>query len=132
MGERRQRLDAAAGELPFSRVGAFCGLGNPEGFRCTLESLGIQPTDFVIFGDHHTYHPREMRRLAHQFQIAKVEAAVTTEKDAINLCEGCVELMAPIRVYWLKIRTEIEREAEFLQFIDSALGVTPPGVNRAS
>ena len=123
---------AAAGELPFSRVGAFCGLGNPEGFRCTLESLGIQPADFVMFGDHHTYHPREMRRLAHQFQIAKVEAAVTTEKDAINLCEGCVELMAPVRVYWLKIRTEIERETEFLQFIESRVGVARPGVNRAS
>ncbi|MCU1275505.1 MAG: lipid-A-disaccharide synthase, partial [Bryobacterales bacterium] len=116
---------AAAGELPFSRVGAFCGLGNPESFRCTLESLGIHPVDFVVFGDHHAYYPREMRRLSHQFQAAKVEAAVTTEKDAINLCEGCVELMAPIRVYWLKIRTEIDREAEFLQFIDRRLGVAP-------
>jgi tetraacyldisaccharide 4'-kinase len=115
---------AHAGELPFSRVGAFCGLGNPESFRCTLESIGIHPVDFVVFGDHHAYHPREMRRLSHQFQAAKVQAAVTTEKDAINLCEGCVELMAPVRVFWLKIRTEIDRETEFLQLIDSKLGVT--------
>jgi len=61
-----------------------------------------------------------------------VEAAVTTEKDAINLCEGCVELMAPIRVYWLKIRTEIDRETEFLQFIDRKLDVAPRSINSAA
>jgi len=108
-------------ELPYSRVGAFCALGNPESFWRTLDSLGIRPADRVTFGDHHAYRPREMRRLAHQFQLAKAEAALTTEKDALNLCEGCVALMAPLPVYWLKIRTEIDREAELLEFIRSRL-----------
>jgi tetraacyldisaccharide 4'-kinase len=108
-------------ELPYSRVAAFCGLGNPESFWRTLDALGIHPAERVTFGDHHAYHPREMRRLAHHFQAAKAEAALTTEKDAINLCEGCVALMAPLPVYWLKIRTEIDREAEFLEFVRSRL-----------
>jgi tetraacyldisaccharide-1-P 4'-kinase len=59
--------------------------------------------------------------MAHQFQAAKAEAALTTEKDAVNLCEGCIALMAPLPVYWLKIRAEIDRETELLQLIESRL-----------
>ena len=110
-----------ARELPHSRVAAFCGLGNPESFWRTLDLLGIRSVDRVAFGDHHTYRPREMRRLAQQFQAAKAEAVLTTEKDVINLCEGGVTLLGPLPVYWLKIRTEIDHEAELLQFIESRL-----------
>jgi tetraacyldisaccharide 4'-kinase len=112
-------------ELPFSRVGAFCGLGNPESFWCTLEQLGIHAVDRVTFGDHHSYRALQMRRVAQQFSTARVEAAVTTEKDAVNLCEGCAELMAPLPLYWLKIGTTIEREDEFLEFIERRLSAKP-------
>jgi tetraacyldisaccharide 4'-kinase len=108
-------------EFPFSRVGAFCGLGNPESFFRTLELLGIRLADWVVFGDHHSYRRREMRGLANQFLWAKAEAALTTEKDAINLCEGCVALMAPLPVYWLKIRVEIDRELELMRWIEDRL-----------
>ncbi len=111
----------AARDLPFARVVAFCGLGNPASFRSTLELLEIHPADYVTFGDHHTYCAREIRHLAQQFAAAKAQAAVTTEKDTLNLCEGAIELMSPLPVYWLKIRTEIEREAEFLEFIERRL-----------
>jgi 3-deoxy-D-manno-octulosonic-acid transferase len=107
-----------AREFPFDRVGAFCALGNPASFRATLELMGIRPVDYVTFGDHHTYDARELRSLAHQFGAAKAQAAVTTEKDAINLCEGAINLMATLPVYWLKIGVEIDREAEFLEFIE--------------
>jgi hypothetical protein len=66
-----------------------------------------------------------MRRVAQQFSTARVEAAVTTEKDAVNLCEGCAELMAPLPLYWLKIGTTIEREDEFLEFIERRLSAKP-------
>ena len=120
-------VDLASGQqvpvrdLPFSHVAAFCGLGNPESFWSTLERLRIHPVDSVTFGDHHSYWPREMRHLAQQFVSAKAQAAVTTEKDTVNLCEGAVELMAPLPVYWLKIGVEMEREAEFLEFIERRL-----------
>jgi 3-deoxy-D-manno-octulosonic-acid transferase len=112
-------------DLALSRVGAFCGLGNPESFWCTLEGMGLETAERVVFDDHHEYRGREVRRMAHQFQAAKVEAAVTTEKDAVNLCAGCAELMAPLPVYWLKIRTAIDREAEFLELIERRLGTRP-------
>ena len=119
-------VEAASGrqiaELGASRVGAFCGLGNPETFWCSLEGLGLETADRVVFDDHHVYRAREVRRMAQQFAAAKAEAAVTTEKDAINLGEGHVELFAPLPLYWLKIRTAIDREAEFLELIERRLG----------
>jgi len=118
-------VNAASGQtaatLPFSRVAAFCGLGNHQAFWRMLKRLGIQLVDRVAFDDHHAYRPGEVRRLGHQFQAAKADAAVTTEKDAMNFCEGCPELMAPLPVYWLKIRMEIEREEEFLRFVEERL-----------
>ena len=107
--------------MPFNRVGAFCALGNPASFRETLDLLEIRPIDYVTFGDHHAYSARELRSLAHQFGIAKAQAAVTTEKDSINLCEGAIDLMSMLPVYWLKIGVEIEREAAFLEFIERRL-----------
>ena len=119
-------VEAASGrqipELPVSRVGAFCGLGNPESFWCTLEGMGLETVQGVVFDDHHTYRAREVHRMVQQFVAAKAEAAVTTEKDAINLGEGNVALFAPLPVYWLKIRTGIDREAEFLELIERRLG----------
>ena len=100
---------------PFTRVGAFCGLGNPQSFRRTLGNLGVEPVDWVEFDDHHRYRPHELRRLAHHFAAQGATAAVTTEKDAVNLCEGHAELLAPLTLYWLKARMGIEREAEFVE-----------------
>lgn len=118
-------VDTASGQkltrLPHSHVAAFCGLGNHQSFWRMLKALEIHPVDRVAFDDHHAYRPSELRRLAHQFRAAKAEAALTTEKDAINFCEGCPELMAPLPVYWLQIRMEIEHEEEFLRFVESRL-----------
>lgn len=112
-------------EFPFNRVGAFCGLGNPASFRATMDLLGIRPIDYIAFSDHHAYSARELRSLAHQFSAAKAQAAVTTEKDAVNLCEGAIDLMATLPVYWLQIGVEIEREAEFLEFIERRIASRP-------
>jgi 3-deoxy-D-manno-octulosonic-acid transferase len=106
-------------ELPFARVGAFCGLGNPESFWRTLAALGLECADRLEFGDHHSYTPGQLKRMATHFGSAG--AVVTTEKDMFNLCEGCAELLAPVRLYWLKIRAALDREAEFLREIERRL-----------
>ena len=120
-------VEAATGNkvtaLPFSRVAGFCGLGNHQAFWRMLKTLGMHLVDRVAFDDHHAYRPSELRRLAQQFLAARAEAAVTTEKDAINFCEGCPALMGALPVYWLKIRMEIEREEEFLRFVGSRVTI---------
>ncbi len=125
-------VDAATGaqipahEAPFSRAAAFCGLGNPEAFWNILRLLGIEIVDRIAFDDHHAYRPAEMSRLARQFLAAKAEAALTTEKDAINFSEGGLDLMQPLPVYWLKIRVELDREAEFLALVERCFSDARP------
>jgi tetraacyldisaccharide 4'-kinase len=106
---------------PFTRAGAFCGLGNPRSFWATLRSLGIEPVEQWEFSDHHRYRPRELRNLSHTFQLAGADALLTTEKDAANLCDDCTGLVAPLRLYWLKIRATLDREAQFLHEIEQRL-----------
>lgn len=112
------RLD----ELKLDRPAAFCGLGNPQSFYRTLEGLGVRPIDCLEFDDHHRYLPNELKRMAEQFRRKGARALVTTEKDAVNLCDGCDDLLAPLPLYWLKIGMRIEGERELMAAIDGKIG----------
>ena len=103
---------------PFHRAAVFCGLGNPESFRRTLQQVGVTPVDWVEFDDHHHYRPAELRRLAHHFERKQADAVVTSEKDAVNLCEAGCDLLKPLAVYWLKVAMKIDGETEFVDEIE--------------
>jgi tetraacyldisaccharide 4'-kinase len=66
-------------------VAAFCGVGNPAGFRHTLEQCGCQIADFWEFADHHRYTPRDVRQLAEWAAGLDVSAVVCTCKDLVKL-----------------------------------------------
>jgi tetraacyldisaccharide 4'-kinase len=110
---------------PFGRAAVFCGLGNPESFRRTLLDMRIEIADWVDFDDHHRYRPNELRHLAHQFARQQATAVLTTEKDAVNLCESVDDLLKPLPLYWLKVAMEIAREEEFLDKVAHALACPP-------
>ncbi|HXB72489.1 MAG TPA: tetraacyldisaccharide 4'-kinase [Candidatus Acidoferrales bacterium] len=114
------RFDPA--QAPFGRAGVFCGLGNPQSFLRTLQRMGVPVAGSVEFEDHHRYRARELRCLAYQLRKQGATALVTTEKDSVNLCDGCDELVAPSRIYWLKVRMRIEGEEELVKEIESRLG----------
>ncbi len=122
-------VDAATGahhlldRPPFAAVGGFCGLGNPQSFRRTLERLGAGPSAWFEFDDHHRYRPKELRSMAHHAAATGASALVTTEKDAVNLCAGFHDATAPLDVYWLKVRMTMDREAEFLSLVTTVCGV---------
>jgi tetraacyldisaccharide 4'-kinase len=105
-------------DLKLDRVGAFCGLGNPRSFHRTLDALGTRYVDCVEFQDHHRYLPNELKRMAEQFRRQGAVALVTTEKDAVNLCQDADDLLAPLPLYWLKIGMRIDGEAELLAQIE--------------
>jgi 3-deoxy-D-manno-octulosonic-acid transferase len=110
-----------ADALPHTRVAAFCGLGNPEYFWCTLEALGLHAAVRIEFEDHHAYKPRELRYMGRQFRDDGIEAVVTTEKDLVNLCDDPGHLLAPLPLYWLRIGVQIDREDEFLDAVSQRL-----------
>jgi tetraacyldisaccharide 4'-kinase len=102
--------------LPHRRVGMFCGLGNPRTFRCTLAAMGLTLVDSAEFADHHRYRPRELMYMADEFREKGAEAVVTTEKDAMNLCDSPDELFGALPLYWLRVRMRIDREDELVEF----------------
>lgn len=99
------------------KVAAFCGLGNPRAFWQTLDELNVEVAFRWAFSDHHHYRPGELQRLARQAAECGAQTLVTTEKDMINFCDHVPALIAPLKLLWLKIGIEIEKEEEFLQHL---------------
>jgi tetraacyldisaccharide 4'-kinase len=82
-GERQR---APLEELSRNGVAAFCGIGNPEAFRKTLDSLGADVRAFRVFADHHAYTRADVESLrAWAGQQAKDCVIVTTQKDLVKL-----------------------------------------------
>ena len=104
-------------EIGFARAGAFCGLGNPQGFRRVLERMGVRLLNWVEFDDHHRYTPAELRRIAGEMRDRGASAILTTEKDAVNLCERADDLLAPLPLYWLKIAMRFDDEEALMETI---------------
>jgi tetraacyldisaccharide 4'-kinase len=77
--------ETAIDTLRGKRVAAFCGIGNPHGFRHTLESSGYQIAGFRSFADHYAYARGDVEALAHWAEELKVDAAVCTHKDLVKL-----------------------------------------------
>jgi tetraacyldisaccharide 4'-kinase len=98
-------------------VYAFCGVGNPEAFRRTLESLGTPLVKFRSFVDHHVFTPQDLRRMNAEAQEFMAEVIVTTEKDAARVNAEGFEL--PLAA--LRIEIEIVRNEELLE--ERLLGV---------
>ena len=123
--EHRTARRFAVKQAPFDRAAAFCGLGNPQSFRRTLERQGMRVVDWLEFSDHHRYSPNELRHISAQFQAKGAAALVTTEKDVVNLCDGCDDLLAPLPLYWLEATLVVEHEEEFLLEIERLLNRGP-------
>jgi tetraacyldisaccharide 4'-kinase len=75
-------LEALRGRL----VAGFCGIGNPEGFRRTLEGLGATVAAFRAFPDHHAYSRTDVEDLRSWARQQATECVVvTTQKDLVKL-----------------------------------------------
>ncbi len=104
----RVLVSSAGQELPVAAiagrpVAAFCGIGNPAGFRLTLESCDCGVVALQEFPDHHAYEPPDVERLIHWAEGLDVAAVVCTEKDLVKI--GREELGG--RALWA-IRIELE------------------------
>jgi tetraacyldisaccharide 4'-kinase len=104
-------------ESALRRVVAFCGLGSPRAFWRTLENLPVEVVGRQAFRDHYRYGAEDLKKLAAVATAAGAEALVTTEKDAMNLPPDAPALLAPHKLFWLKIGVEIENEEELLRMI---------------
>jgi tetraacyldisaccharide 4'-kinase len=66
---------------------AFCGIGNPQAFRKTLEQCGVRTKKLIPFPDHHQYSPAEICRILQTAKELEAEAVVCTMKDLVKLTD---------------------------------------------
>ncbi|MBN9660301.1 MAG: tetraacyldisaccharide 4'-kinase [Acidobacteria bacterium] len=94
-------------------VGAFCGLGQPESFKRTLQELGITISFFREFPDHHHYTEQDLQPLAMRSQLL-----LTTEKDLLNIDP---ELAQACKVQAVKMTLFLTDEPNLLDLIQRVL-----------
>ena len=86
----RGLLNSSGGELDVSalagqNVAAFCGIGNPAGFRQQLLNYGYQLAALREFNDHQDYSPALIEDLATWAVGTGCTAAVCTRKDLVKI-----------------------------------------------
>jgi tetraacyldisaccharide 4'-kinase len=110
-----------AGVVKDMRAIAFCGLGNPQAFWRTLKQIGIGPLACYEYADHHQYTPSEIRLLARHARDLGAASLLTTAKDAVNLDPEYAAIIGSLKLYWLEVRTEIDRRQELVDLIWSRI-----------
>lgn len=95
--------------LEYRKVGAFCGIGNPEGFRKVLEQAGFQVEWFKAFPDHHHFTKEDLNGIEAEVKERGISSILTTQKDLVKIRES---LTLPIHA--LQIETKILSGEELL------------------
>lgn len=78
-----QPLEFLAGR----RVAAFCGIGNPAGFRHTLLSTSCELVAWREFPDHHSYTPADLSAVRDAALDTNSTAIICTQKDLVKICQ---------------------------------------------
>jgi tetraacyldisaccharide 4'-kinase len=76
-----QPLTALAGR----NIAAFCGIGNPDGFRHALEAAGFTIAQWRTLPDHFAYPESEIAALGRWSDASSAEAVVCTHKDLVKI-----------------------------------------------
>jgi tetraacyldisaccharide 4'-kinase len=117
-------LRNAAGEghpvvhLSGKKVLAFCGIGNPTGFRHVLTNLGYEISAFQEFPDHHGFSADDVAELGKLAEELNVDAVVCTHKDLVKLntnrLGGAPLWAVEIGLHFSKGQHEFERRLKLL------------------
>jgi len=67
------------------RIAAFCGIGNPAGFRHSLTECGFEIAGFREFPDHHAYGRADLEALEAWVESLDIEAVICTHKDLVKI-----------------------------------------------
>jgi tetraacyldisaccharide 4'-kinase len=92
-------------------VAAFCGIGNPEGFRRTLLPLCRELVDFRIFPDHHNYSAADTHSLERWARDLGANLVLTTQKDLVKLRAS---LLGPVPLRALRIGLEVTAGSDIM------------------
>ena len=101
---------------------AFCGIGEPESFRASLEEMGVHVVSLIPFEDHHSYSRADRARVAAEQEKLSAEYIVTTEKDMARLSGSTSEVFLEKNpVFYVEMRTEIHQQKEWDTLVFSTI-----------
>lgn len=98
-------------QLRGKQVIAFCGLGFADGFKKTLERIGVELIEFVTLADHEPYTEEAVTQLSDMRYHYPRALYVTTEKDFVRNPHLLAE---KLQVRVLKIKIACIEGEEFL------------------
>lgn len=96
------------------RVAAFCGIGNPDGFRHTLASCGYETSEFRVFPDHHPYSAADIESLEKWSEKlpSQTKCILCTCKDLVKIQS---DSLAGRPLFAVKVGIEIAVGRELLE-----------------
>jgi tetraacyldisaccharide 4'-kinase len=118
LSHKPMHWENAAGEcLPLSelldrRLFAFCGIGNPDGFRQTLEHLDLDVRNLQVFPDHHSYCREDVEALVDRVESTSDAAFVCTRKDLVKLM---IDQIGSVPLWSLRIGIEFQEGEDALE-----------------
>jgi tetraacyldisaccharide 4'-kinase len=68
-------------KLKSKKIFAFCGIGNPNAFLKTINSLGYKLVGSKIYNDHHHYTENDIADIHNQAKHLEADLILTTQKD---------------------------------------------------
>jgi tetraacyldisaccharide 4'-kinase len=126
----REPLEALSGQPLLG----FCGIGNPAGFRHTLERLRARLIAWREFPDHHAYCREDVEELAMLAKESGARSVVCTQKDLVKLrvpTLGGVPLRA-VEVELNFLSGEAAMRAALAPLIERARAITLEELERSS
>jgi tetraacyldisaccharide 4'-kinase len=97
------------------RILAFCGIGNPNAFRRTLEDCGARVVELIPFPDHHQFNTEDLNKLEKIAKREKVDSILCTMKDLVKI-ERMTSGSIPIQAVMINIRF-LSGETEFRKLL---------------
>jgi tetraacyldisaccharide 4'-kinase len=101
------------------RLVAVAGIARPERFFKTVETLGWEIAQPMVFRDHHWFTRADVDTIHDTVQVLGAGGVITTEKDAVRL----TSLALPHDIAWsyVPMRTAIEPAREFRNWFTTRL-----------
>ncbi len=124
----RNLLNTAGDELPLENlanktVAAFCGIGNPEAFRRTLNEAGARVAHWQAFPDHHRFTAADIASIEHTIEHSGAELVVCTHKDLVKV--QAAELAGKPLMAVVVEMDMLSGEADFHRKLDQIISSIP-------
>ena len=120
-------LQSSGAEIGFSDLGnqpvfVFCGIGNPDNFKDSLEAIGINVCGTLPFPDHHEFQREDLQLIGEKAKQLNASAILCTHKDHVKVA---VDRVAGIPLYAALIDVEFcdgeDKVTNMLEMLVSAV-----------